>query len=119
MPLSAYVSGNIVRTLANITWSGAVFVPESSVRLSQRLVAKVGFFAVENIRIEDVMVEAEPEDLDYPHNDKMPIRFAKAKVFLRFESDDSKVRMNRGDIASEDYVTETDSEFCFVQYYDV
>lgn len=72
---------------------------------------------MKKIRMDDVIVKAEVENLNYPQTKYIAIWFTKVRVFLKLESGSLKCRPHGSDIAIKNYATETVREHCFVQYY--
>lgn len=67
----------------------------------------------------DIMMESNLEDFNYPRTKYLSIWFAKARVFLGFEENDLKFATHMSAENKENGVSESDSEYCSVQYYDV
>lgn len=119
MTTSAYVSGFARLPLEGVLSNGRVYIKRSSYLFSQRFVAEAWFYGVEKVHRDDIMVESDLKECNYPRTKYVPICFAKIRVLLKFKKDKWKFAAYINDDNGEDGISASDSEYCFVQYYGV
>lgn len=120
MPFSAYLSRNIVPTLNDFQHEGAIFVWKSSLRFSQRVVSKVGFYGRGRIRMDDFLIESSIRRRDSPPTFHLSVCIGKARTFIRI-CDERALNCHEHKLFNCRLcpLDRMQNEFCFVQYYEV
>lgn len=121
LPASAFVSGYVAPTLLDGHVGTSVFMPRTSFRQSQRVVAKARFYGSKP-RQDSVILESDTADDMFPTDQYFPVWFAKALAFVRINTttDSSNERCSEHSLKGCDAcASNLHREFCFVQYYDV
>ena len=121
LPASAYISGYPVATLDHMkNRSNEVFIPKSSLRFSQRAVARRCFYASKVPRLDNVMIEASCDEDVCIEDGYMRIWFAKVLSFLRIHTNlDGGPCENHNRRHCPECKEGSEQELCFVQFYDV
>lgn len=105
--------------MIDVTQKGSISFSKDSLHISHRLVARIGSNDSDEIRLDDITVQSDDEDEDFPQEKFIFIRIRKALALVRFDGDDGIIRPNVNTTRETRIDVESVSEYIFVQYYKV
>ena len=119
LPSSAFVSGYSCSFLNEMdTESNEVFIPKTTIRMSQRVVAKKKFYKSKDPRLDCVMIEAEEDDNVSVPDGNMRIWFAKVLCFIRIRNGLSCGNHHHKNMSYDSEIP-MDDELCYIQFFEV
>lgn len=116
---SSYTLGYVAPILADVTQNCFILLPKNLLRITKGIVAEVGFYASDEVRIDDEMVQEENKDESFTQEKFILIWFAKALALLRFYSDGGRIGLNVNRPVKTMNKVKSMNEYCFVQNFKV